>query len=506
MEKHPLSKSGNEEQEWDALDLDLNSTAPMTPTGPKTGKTSKGQPAPTPAPRKVVVQSRPNCEKMAHRIPGAYQQLLAKKHPSLRLPDIAYAQRVAAITPETCSNDSTVQDATKLLIDTVTFYTPRVAILLPLSGPLGEQGKAVLDGIKSSLAASGGLRPDQVFIRDTSGKDTFLEHWLAEAVLVGRVGMVIGGLSTSEETILRSYANRLYLPTLLLAPPRREAQLSSPYVFNVFPSEIAMSDALVSRGVARGMTRLGALVPTGRGDTDFVQSFLEAARQRNVTVAGPIFYEPGNYDSMERAGAQLFKTNREQRGRDYQDAVRKAKEKAAADGKPFDQRFVILKPQVDVDGVFIPDNFKTVRYFAKIFKYLGVERMTLLGNQEWRATPIIQPWEPYLEGSMFVDYIGYYNELPPMFRSFAGESRKFLNGSNAATFDFRSIGLQALQIAKAALRLPPQRRYQLVNTLRLLGSTAEDITRGPGLFDRFNRFAWPAYVFDITGKDIVIRR
>ena len=116
------------------------------------------------------------------------------------------------------------------------------------------------------------------------------------------------------------------------------------------------------------------------------------------------------------------------------------------------------------------------------------------------------PYEPYLEGSLFSDYIGYYNELPMPFRPFAGDNKKFLQGSYAGTFDFKSIGLQAFMIASNALRIPTQRRYQLVSTLRQLGSGPDDITRFPSLFDRFNRFNWPAYVFEVANKDIQLRR
>lgn len=492
-QKSPVAKA-SEDKDYDALDLDLNSTAPLHPT--------RGQP---PVKQTLTEGSRPNCEKMAKRVPVGYRNLLAHRNPSLRIPENSVINRIAAITPDHCLDPARANDTTRLLIEAVSNFSPKIVVLLPLTGANGAQGKAVYDGIRSRMGMTG-IKPEQVIFRDTNSKDSFSENWIAEAVFLHQAGLIIGGLTRGEEIMLRTYANQLYLPTLLLAPPLRENSLSSPYVFNVFPNEMAMNEALLTKATGRGVKRVGVLLPSGRNDSDLVQSFLEMAKQKGMSITGPFTYEPGTYDSMERAASQIFKTNRGERSREYQEALKKAKDKAAAEGKPFDPRFVILKPIVDVDAVFIPDNFKTIRYFAKIFKYLGVEKMTMLGNQEWRATPLIQPYEPYLEGSMFSDYIGYYNELPHTFRPFAGDNKKFLMGLYAGTFDLKSIGLQAFQIASNAIRIPTQKRYQLVNTLRLLGSGPEDITRAPSVFDRFNRFNWPAYVFEITNKDIFLRR
>lgn len=63
-------------------------------------------------------------------------------------------------------------------------------------------------------------------------------------------------------------------------------------------------------------------------------------------------------------------------------------------------------------GLLILDDFRMVRHIVKVYRSLTRDRMVFLGNHLWRSTTLIEPREPYLDGAMFVDFIGRYDEIP----------------------------------------------------------------------------------------------
>ena len=54
-----------------------------------------------------------------------------------------------------------------------------------------------------------------------------------------------------------------------------------------------------------------------------------------------------------------------------------AKAVAESEGKEFDPEKVHLPAKTDFDLVLIPDNFKVVRHFLKLFKFHGVKKSSL---------------------------------------------------------------------------------------------------------------------------------
>jgi hypothetical protein len=69
-------------------------------------------------------------------------------------------------------------------------------------------------------------------------------------------------------------------------------------------------------------------------------------------------------------------------------------------------------PGTKLDGLLILDDFRMVRHIVKIYRSLTRDRLIFLGNHLWRSTTLIEPREPYLDGAMFVDFIGRYDEIP----------------------------------------------------------------------------------------------
>ncbi len=128
-------------------------------------------------------------------------------------------------------------------------------------------------------------------------------------------------------------------------------------------------------------------------------------------------------------------------------------------------------------------------------------RTPILGAQSWRSPALLDPPEPMLTGSLFVDFMGSYEALPEGLRV-PGDGF-FAEPSQAAEADFSAIGFRAGRIAQAALDSGETRR-QLPDTLGALTNV------DPALFGPGNAFAeghearWPIFLFSIGTEKLEV--
>src|SRR5690606_8271449 len=139
---------------------------------------------------------------------------------------------------------------------------------------------------------------------------------------------------------------------------------------------------------------------------------------------------------------------------------------------------------VDVDAVFLPDDFRSVRHFAKLFKYFGVEKLAMIGNHEWRSPALIEPFDEFLEGSIFADFIGSYADIPRPLRVPVMGSPYFIHPENVIGVDFQLIGYRVARTAALASQNPAVKRRHLARMMLQLSSDAESFFGNGPIFDR----------------------
>ncbi len=158
-------------------------------------------------------------------------------------------------------------------------YRPasRLAVLLPLSGPLAGAGTSVRDGILSAYFGESRRRPELRFY-DTEGRPERVVERYREARADG-AGQIIGPLSRDEVAALHDLAD-LPVPVLAL---NRAGRLWPPghVVFSLSPEEEAIAAA--ERLLRKGLTRV---VVVGNG-TD--------AAERGLSAFGEHFVQRGGH-------------------------------------------------------------------------------------------------------------------------------------------------------------------------------------------------------------------
>ena len=165
---------------------------------------------------------------------------------------------------------------------------------------------------------------------------------------------------------------------------------------------------------------------------------------------------------------------------------------------------VLLKPMIEFDAVFIPDDFRTVRHFAKLFRYHMVGHMPLIGNHEWRSPALIDPYDDFLDGSIFGDFIGSYTNLPGRISAPTVASPYFVSPEQVTTVDFQLIGYRAGKAAGMARQAARPNRRQLADAMLTFTSDKDGFFGRGRVFDQERHSQWPTYLFTIVKNTLVL--
>lgn len=170
-------------------------------------------------------------------------------------------------------------------------YRPpqRVAVLLPLSGPLAAAGNSVRDGLLAGYFGESRRRPELRFFDTARGLDAALSaagEWRAQ--------LLIGPLDRDEVTAMFD-RNGNTLPTLALnrganPPPSGSAS------FALAPEDdgIAAADRLAERGVLRVL----AITQSDDSARRALHAFRERLQQRGGEVIGEVMLDENNPDYL----------------------------------------------------------------------------------------------------------------------------------------------------------------------------------------------------------------
>ena len=446
--------------------------------------------------------ARTACMSLETTFGTPYRTLRQHLSPSVAVPE-AFAPVLSSTPPATvCAEAPGRMAFVRSLRDLVTLHGGRIGLLLPLSGAGNRSSLAtyVVQGLRASVAEQG-LNFDQVFVvKDTAGNTAQHSARLAELVFSDRVAMVIGGFDPSEAKQLAQAAAELQLPTILLSRDRTLTATGG-FSFLVYPDEQKLASTLAEAVVRRGLKRIAMLRPVNGKSDKVAGYFREALVARGGQLTVDLPYTPGNFESMTSTIKRLVQADQSARSGEFRQAYLAAKRDAERQGQPFDARQVVLRPIIDFDALFIPDDFRTIRHFAKLLRFHLVDRLTLIGNHEWRSPGLIDPYEEFLDGSMFADFVGTYASLPQAVGAPTIGSPYFVDPQNVVPVDFRLIGYRAGKVVTKVLSAKPVKRRDVMVALGSATGDGAGFPQGP-LFDHDQRSNWPTYLFTIHKRQL----
>jgi branched-chain amino acid transport system substrate-binding protein len=311
-----------------------------------------------------------------------------------------------------------------------------VGLLVPLSGPQAEIGKALLDAAQMALFDMG----DEKFTlvpRDTGGTPDGAAK-AANAVLDEGAKLILGPLLAAEVTAAAPIARRAGVPVVAFSSDTSVAG-DGVFLLGLLPREQVIR--VVGFAVAKGRTRFAALVPDNAYGTTVMDALEDAAGNSNGVVTQVERFTPGgdateavkrlaNYgarhDALEAQMAGLsVKTDEVSR-----QALARLKEMDAVGAVSF-------------DAVMIAEGGEKLRGVAPLLPYYDVDtrKVQVLGTALWNDPAL--GTEPTLVG-------GWFAAPEPVPR--AEFAARFENVTGHRPHGLASLGYDAVALAAVLAR------------------------------------------------------
>jgi len=307
-----------------------------------------------------------------------------------------------------------------------------VAILLPLSGPRGELGKAMLDA--AQLAVFEVASKNFILLPyDTKGTPEGAEEAAARAMGRG-AKLVLGPLLADSVAAVKPQTAISQVNVVAFSNSKRVAG-GGVFILGFAPDQ--QVDAIVDYAVAQGLSSYGVMAPSNGYGEAVVDALYEASERRGAVVTRVGYYDPAAADFSEPMRALT----------DY-DQRREAlvQQMASLEGKEDDaSREALERLQVldtvgaaPFDAVVLPDAGQNLRSLAALMEFYDVAQpnVRILGLRAWDETPEIAA-EKAVQGAWFA--------APPI------EERKKFEERFRAAFNYTPPRLASLAYDAAAL-------------------------------------------------------
>jgi hypothetical protein len=399
-------------------------------------------------------------------------------------------------------NDCTKSSIAKQMLKNVNYikqrHSNRIGLLVPTIGTNSFIGKEIIAGARAACSENKCNFDEKIISRNSHGDLNQIKRSIADLLFDFNVSLIVGGTNQTEIAYLETLSDALEIPVLILNS--QHEILDQKHFFKVSPSSGFMAKQILTTMKSAGKTKLAILQPSGYSN-NLTNSIRTHAKEYGVFITKDFKYSPNNFESMKLAASRLLELSGKNRHSELAQLVSQKRAEAVEEGIEFNPERVSLPAIQNFDMVLIPDNFKVVRHFLKLFKFNGIEKINLIGNHLWRSPAIIEPWDPLLNDALFSDFVGNYKNLPGSLGVRIGGRGIFVNPDKMASIDFRLLGYRSTHIGLQVDNFPDQRRFKF-------GSQLSDMYHKDAFFQNNKVFTkdkqahWPTFMFKINNANV----
>lgn len=259
-----------------------------------------------------------------------------------------------------------------------------IGALLPLEGDYAEFGERALKGIL--LAANvfgGGGEPVEVYVRELGQERGAAKMVVYELARLKRVQAIVGLLLREAAPEAAKRAQQRRIPMIALSQ-REGLPRTGNYVFRSFMTLSKQAETLAKYAYdIKGHRRFAILSPRNTYGRKLAKAFKGEVLKLGGEVVGESTYVVGKSDFAAEL-KELFKLETFER---------------------LEGRRLIREstPGVEVDALFIPDNYDAVAQIAPYLAFYGLQDIALLGSNGWNSPFLTELAEEHVEGAVFVD-------------------------------------------------------------------------------------------------------
>jgi branched-chain amino acid transport system substrate-binding protein len=279
-----------------------------------------------------------------------------------------------------------------------------IGVLLPMKGKFARFGARSMHAIGLAFGLFDPSVPDakvNLVIEDSGEEPEQAIRALERLVRKHHVVAVIGPLLSKGIDRVTQRAQELGVPLLSLA---RHSGSPGDYVFEAGLTLRLQAQELVRHSIGKlGLKRLAMAYPRDRVGTEVVQYFWDAALAQGAEIVGAESYNPGDTDFrqvVDRLSGLHFPESRQ---REVAELAKLREEQKVTKKTRKTEQLFNLRPIVDFEAVFIPDEPKVAGQLIPTFAYRDVDKVRFLGTSAWNSPELASRAGPSAENAVFVD-------------------------------------------------------------------------------------------------------
>jgi ABC-type branched-subunit amino acid transport system substrate-binding protein len=261
-----------------------------------------------------------------------------------------------------------------------------VGVLLPMKGKFAKFGARTLQGIELAFGIFNHQDPDSkvtLAVEDSGEETESTLRALDRLVTRHHVVAVIGPLLSKGIDQVTARAEALGVPMLSLA---RHVGSPGDYVF-----QAGLTLRMQTREIARyaveklGAKRFAIVYPRDKVGEEGMQRFWDAVEGLGGTVTGVESYNPGETDFRQPIDRLSGLYYTEARARELEELTKLRTLNNIKRRTRKTEQFFSLKPIIDYDAVFIPEEPKVTGQILPTFAYRDVDQVKFLGTSAWNS-------------------------------------------------------------------------------------------------------------------------
>lgn len=372
-------------------------------------------------------------------------------------------------------------------------HSGKIVVLYEEGKLLEIKNNEILKGIKKSSK-------EEILYKGVSfRKNKNIDKVISDLIYKEKVGIII---TWGEKKFLKRvsfWQKRLDIPALVIGNDKRESENK----FKVFPNRNNYTSRLVESMKKKGIKRIAILTPAHYEKSSLLKGIIKDLKENEIEIVYDVIYDSNNYDSMNMACRTIFEIDRSKRHGEYMAIMRSERRKAKAKGFKLNRKLVFLPARVNYDAILIPDNFKIVNHFVKLFEYYQMPRIPLIGTYEWRSKDLVKSKHPLLQGALFVDFIGDPNKLPTVVKK-ENAQRKRIGDSLGLGTDYQLMGYYSSKLASISVKASKNKRKLVSKILKKVKIKDRFFQNKPAF--KGNDLNWPSFLFEVNQGEITLAK
>jgi branched-chain amino acid transport system substrate-binding protein len=316
-----------------------------------------------------------------------------------------------------------------------------IGVLLPLKGRFQRFGSRALQAIDLAFGVFGEQSEENkkskvTLVMEDSGEDTDQTvSALERLVNQHHVIAVIGPLLSKGIDQVTQRAQELGVPLISLARTS-SAATSGNYVFQAGITLQMQAEQIARYATQKlGFKKFAEVYPKEKVGIESSNFFWDAVDGMGAEVVGAESYVPDETDFRQVVDKLSGLYYTEARQKELDDLAKSRELNNIRKRTRKTEQYFSLKPIVDYQAVFIPEEAKATGQILPTFAYRDVEKVRFLGTAAWNSPELATRAQNYAEGVLFTDAFFAGSEFPP--------SRKFFDAYRA-TYGAEPTSMEAI--------------------------------------------------------------